>query len=151
MPRKMMVANFRVWANASQAARWRQAAQEAGFGDVASWIADAAESRLKDRPIVNPLVPLAWQKGVSFWVRLEDGQESKVLGWASPPFGSFRGTQKGPGRLGSKFHSLVYLAGRQIIATLHSQADCRTLAAHLASTWGRPEVPAQQRPPCPSC
>jgi hypothetical protein len=126
-------ATFTVKADASQSARWKQAAQAEGFASVGSWLARAADAHLKARATAGQPVPLGWSRG-HFRVLLEGG-EAEVSGFISPPFGAFRGLSSGPVTRGQHRHTLVYLPERRILATLAYMAECKALASDLARQW----------------
>lgn len=79
----------------AQGTRWKQAAEAEGHSSVGRWLADAADAYLKAQAAAGqPVSPLGWSRG-SFRVVLETG-ETEVYGFASPPFGTFRGLSSSP-------------------------------------------------------
>jgi hypothetical protein len=135
----LKVANFTVRATQAQSERWKRAAEGEGYASAGAWLADAADAYLKARVRSGRPIPLAWRKGrVS--VLLEGGQAVTLPGFLSPPFGALRGDAAGP-KPGHHFHSLVLLSDRRIIATLRTYAQVRALAAELAPTLLRGELP----------
>jgi hypothetical protein len=131
----MRVASFTVGATAEQSTRWKMAAEADGHRAVGTWLAMAADLYLKVRARAGRPIPLAWHRGL-FLVALESG-EVRVKGHVSPPFGSYLGTDAGPGRTGCKRHTLVHLPSRQVIATLRTKVQVRALASELAPVWLR--------------
>ncbi|HSG38567.1 MAG TPA: hypothetical protein VLE27_02920 [Thermoanaerobaculia bacterium] len=135
----MKVATFTVHATAEQSIRWKRAAQAEAHPSVGSWLAGAADAYLKVRARAGLPLPLAWRHGVTFRVRLMDGQEIEVRGVTSPPFGVYQGTSHGPDR--NHLRTLVHLPTARVIATLKSSRQCRILAAELAPALLRGELP----------
>ena len=139
MTATLKVASFTVRATQAQSERWKRAAEGEGYASAGAWLADAADAYLRARVRAGRPIPLAWRKGrVS--VLLEAGQEATLPGFLSPPFGAFRGDAAGP-KPGHHFYSLVLLNDRRIIATLRTYAQVRALAAELAPTLLRGELP----------
>ena len=132
----MKVATFTLRASMPQSVAWKRAAESESFASVGAWAANALDAYLRLRVKAGLPLPLAWRRG-RFPVLLEDGAEPKVPGWASPPFGHFRGSDAGPAPKGSRRHSLVYLPARRIVATFRYARECRALAAELAGVWAR--------------
>ena len=128
----MKTASFTVHASAEQSARWKRAAEAEGHHSAGTWLASAADAYLRVRAKAGLPLPLAWRHG-SFHVRLEGGEEPRVRGWISPPFGFFHGSPDGPIPNGSTHrYSLIDLAERRIVATFRTAAHCKSLAAELA-------------------
>jgi hypothetical protein len=131
------VASFTVRATMPQSVRWKQASEGEGFASVGSWASRALDAYLEARTRAGRPIPLAWHKGA---VRVVlDGSEVTLRGFASPPFGIFRGTAEGPLYKGCGRHTLVHLPSRRIIATLRTHRQCRALAAELAPIFARDE------------
>jgi hypothetical protein len=135
----LKTATFTVHATEDQSRRWKMAAQAEAHPSVGSWLAGAADAYLKVRARAGLPLPLAWRHGVTFRVCLMDGKEIEVRGVASPPFGIYIGTAHGPDR--NKLRTLVHLPTCRVVATLKSSRQCRTLAAELAPTLLRGELP----------
>jgi hypothetical protein len=125
------VAGFTTYATPEQSARWKSAAEAAGYTSVGDWLADAADSFLQARG--RPLA-LYWRRG-RFRVKLADGSTIEVRGSVSPPFAIFQGSEYGLNR--NKPRSLVSLATGRVVATLRSARQARELAAELAPVWLR--------------
>ena len=119
---------YTVQATAEQAQRWRRAATSEGFLNVGMWLGAAADRWLTS--LKRPL-PLAWRKG-AVRVVLASGQTAEYPGYASPPFGVYRGTDAGRRSCGCHRYTLVYLPQARVLATLGSLRDARALAASLA-------------------
>lgn len=135
----MKVATFTVHATALQSARWKQAAESEGHRSAGTWLAGAADAYLRVRARAGQPLPLAWHRGV-FTVCLEDGREVRIQGMVSPPFGHFEGTFLGPDRSHGP-RTLVHVPSRRIIATLKSARQARALAAEIAPSLLRGELP----------
>ena len=133
----MKVASFTVRATIHQSARWKQAAEGEGFASVGSWAGRALDAYLEARTRAGRPIPLAWHKGAVCVVL--DGRAVTLRGFASPPFGIFRGTAEGPLYKGCGRHTLVHLPSRRIIATMRSHGQCRSLASELAPIFARDE------------
>jgi hypothetical protein len=133
----MKTVSFTVRATLAQSVRWKRAAEGEGFASVGSWAGGALDAFLEHRARAGRPIPLAWHLGAVAVVL--DGQEVKVQGRISPPFGIFRGTDQGPAYRGIKRHTLVHLPTRRIVATLRSHRQCRSLASELAPILLRDE------------
>ena len=134
----MKTASFTLRATMAQSIRWKQAADAEGFASVGSWAAGRAlDAYLEGLRRAGRPIPLAWHRGA---VRVAlDGHEVTLRGFASPPFGIFRGTSEGPLYKGCGRHTLVHLPSRRIIATMRTHRQCRALATELAPIFARDE------------
>jgi hypothetical protein len=140
MPWGSVISNresFTVDADRERAELWRVAAAERCMS-VPSWLADTADTHLRERARTGQATPLSWYGG-RFVVRLTDTSRSpsvaadvEVPGLISRPFGIFRGTARGLGAPGSGMHTLAHLPTRRTIATLPLRKSCMALAAELA-------------------
>lgn len=138
MAGQLKVAEFTVWADARQSARWKQMAAAEGAPSVGRWLAAAADSYLKMRATEGLPVALAWGRG-PFPVVL-NGKRYQVSGHTSPPFGVYRGTLARPiGYKGGRSFVLIYLPTSRVLATLWSFREAKTLASELARIWVRYE------------
>jgi hypothetical protein len=133
------VASFTVHATAEQSVRWKRAAEAEGHRSAGTWLASAADAYLRVRARSGQPLPLAWHRG-AFTVCLEDGREVRVQGMLSPPFGHFEGTFRGPDRSHGP-RTLVHVPSRRVIATLRSARQARALAAEIAPSLLRGELP----------
>ncbi len=141
----MKVATFTLRADVHQSARWKQAAEAEGFPSVGAWAALALDAYLKARARAGMPIPLSWHRR-RFSITLDGGETVAVSGHASPPFGSFAGTEDGPAAYcGRHRHVLVNIGTGEIIATLKSFAQCKSLAAELAPALLRRELPEPDR------
>jgi hypothetical protein len=129
--------SFTVDADRERAELWRVAAAERCMS-VPSWLADTADTHLRELARTGRATPLPWHPG-RFLVRLTDTSRSpsvaadvEVPGLISRPFGIFRGTARGVGAPGSGTHTLAHLPTRRTIATLPLRKSCMALAAELA-------------------
>jgi hypothetical protein len=132
------VVSFTVRATLAQSERWKRAADAEGYASAGGWLADAADAYLKARARAGRPLPLAWRKGhcrVSL-----DGGDLVVKGFVSPPFFAFRGTTAGHNRMSNQYTLTLQASGR-IVATLATYAQCRALAAEIAPTLLRGELP----------
>jgi hypothetical protein len=135
----MKTAAFTVRGSQEQAIRWKRAADAEGYASAGAWLAVAADCHLKARARAGHPLPLAWQRRCRFRVILMDGSEVEVRGVTSAPFGVFQGNASGPN--GNLYRTLVHLPTRRVIATLRTSAQCRTLAAEIAPSLLRGELP----------
>jgi hypothetical protein len=133
----MRIAVFSVRATVDQSAHWKRAAEAEGFASVGAWAAPALDSYLELQARAGRPLPLAWSRRQRFRVRLLDGSEPELPGWAAPPFGIFRGDATGPGSMGCKLYTLAYLSIRRLLATFRHASSCRAFAAELARVWVR--------------
>ena len=133
----LKVASFTVRATMAQSVAWKRAAEAYGHASVGSWLAEAVDRHLDALKRAGKPVPLAWNRFGQFRVCLMDGREIEVPGRTSPPFGIYRGNAMGLGCMGCKRHSLVFIPGSRIVATLHSERQCKALASELSRTWVR--------------
>ncbi|HEY0513580.1 MAG TPA: hypothetical protein VGH73_16845 [Thermoanaerobaculia bacterium] len=133
----MKVATFTVHADIRQSARWKQAAEARGHASTGTWIAEAVDRYLDALKRAGRPIPLAWNRFGRFTVRLMDGRGIEVPGRTSPPFGIYRGNAMGPLGMGAGRHSLVFLPGARIVATLASERHCKELASELSRVWVR--------------
>src|SRR5436305_8829025 len=129
--------SFTVDASRERAELWRVAAAERCMS-VPSWLADTADTHLRELARTGRALPLPWHPD-RFLVRLTDTTRSpsvaadvEVPGLISRPFGIFRGTARGVGAPGSGQHTLAHLPTRRTIATLPLRKSCMALAAELA-------------------
>ncbi len=137
----MKIATFTLRADVHQSARWKQAAESEGYASVGGWAAAALDAYLKARARAGLPIPLSWHRR-RFSVTLEGGEAVTVSGHASPPFGSFAGTEDGPAMYcGRHRHVLVNIRTGEIIATLRSFAQCKALASELAPALFRRQLP----------
>jgi hypothetical protein len=134
---RLKAASFHVRATTAQAAAWNRAAEAHGHASTGTWIAEAMDRYLDALKRAGKPIPLAWNRFGRFTVRLMDGREVEVPGRTSPPFGIFRGNAMGPLGLGAGRHSLVFLPGARIVATLATERHCKVLASELSRTWVR--------------
>jgi hypothetical protein len=132
---QMKVASFTVGATAEQSRRWKMAAEADGHRAVGSWLAVAADLYLKVRARAGNPIPLAWHRG-RFRVLLE-GEEWEVQGHVSRPFAIYCGTAGALGYAGRHRHTLIHVISREVIATLRTAKQARSLAAELAPAWLR--------------
>jgi hypothetical protein len=139
MAGRLKVATFTLHADLQQSVRWKRAADAEGHRSVGTWLAAAADAYLRVRAKAGFPMPLAWQRGV-FTARLMDGQEIRVQGMVSPPFGCFEGTYAGPDRNHGP-RTLVYLPSGRIVATLRTSRQARALASEIAPALLRDELP----------
>jgi hypothetical protein len=121
----------------AQSIAWKRAAEAYGHVSTGTWIAEAVDRYLDALKRAGKPVPLAWNRFGRFRVRLMDGREIEVPGRASPPFGIFRGNAMGPLGEGAGRHSLVFLPGARIVATLATERHCKELASELSRAWVR--------------
>jgi hypothetical protein len=128
---------FTVRATEKQSLRWKHAANHDGHTSVGTWLAEAADRHLDAVARAGRPVPLAWNRFGFFTVRLMNDREMMVPGRTSAPFGIFRGNDQGPGTMGCKRHSLVYIPAARILATMRTEAHCKALASELARLWVR--------------
>jgi len=133
----LKVATFSLRATMPQSIRWKQAADGEGFASVGSWAGRALDAYLEARTRAGRPIALAWHLGA---VRVVlNGHEVTLRGFASPPFGIFRGTSEGPLYKGCGRHTLVHLSSGRVVATLRTHRQCRALAAELAPIFARDE------------
>lgn len=137
----LKTASFTVRATERQSLDWKRAADLDGHASVGTWLAMAADCHLKVRARAGRPLPLAWRMG-AFSVDLEDGSTLRLPGFLSPPFGAFRGTTEGPGLRACHRYTLVHTPSRQIIATLTTFRQCKSLASELAPVWIRDQAGA---------
>jgi hypothetical protein len=121
------------------------AAEAEGHRSAGTWLAAAADAYLKARVRAGAPIPLAWHRG-TFRLALEDGSAPTLRGIISAPFGIFRGTAAGP-RRSTETYTLAYLPSARILATLHTQAHGKSLAATLAGGWVRWDGTGGREPP----
>jgi hypothetical protein len=129
--------SFTVDADRERAELWRAAAAERRIS-VSSWLADTADSHLRELARTGRATPLLWDRG-RFLVRLTDTSQNpsvaadvEVPGLVSRPFGIFRGCGRGVGAPGSGAHTLAHLPTARTLATLSLRKSCMALAAELA-------------------
>jgi hypothetical protein len=134
---RLKVASFTVRATVTQGIAWKRAAQAHGHASTGTWIAEAVDRYLDALRKAGKPLPLAWNRFGRFTVRLMDGREVEVPGRTSPPFGVFRGNAMGPLGEGAGRHSLVFLPGARIVATLATERRCKELASDLSRVWMR--------------
>jgi hypothetical protein len=132
----MKVATFTVKATASQSARWKQAAEAHGQPSVGAWLADAADSYLRQLARGGRPVRLVWRKGIVRALRM-DGKTVEEIGKTSPPFGYLPGNLFGREYSGGHAFTLVYLPDGRVLATLSTARECRIMASELAPQWAR--------------
>lgn len=133
---RLKTAAFTVRATVAQSARWKQASEAEGHPSAGSWLASAADAYLKARAAAGLPVPLAWSRR-RFLVKI-GGQTYRVAGHVSPPFACFKGTVEKPDTYrGSRSFVLVLLPDSRLIATVHSFAEAKAIAAELARSWVR--------------
>jgi hypothetical protein len=132
----LRVAVFTVKATTDQSARWKQAAEAHGQPSVGAWLADAADSYLRQVARGSRPVKLVWRNGVVRVVRM-DGKEIEEAGRTSPPFGILSGNLFGRAYAGGHAFTLVYLPERKVLATLSTARECRIMASELAPQWAR--------------
>jgi hypothetical protein len=132
-------ASFTVHASEHQSARWKQAADSEGFATVGGWLAETADTYLRELVRAGRAAPLSWYQG-SFRVLITDttarpevAHETEVRGPVGHYFGIFRGNGRGVGEPGCFCFSLVHRPTRRIIATLPLRKSCKALAAELAA------------------
>jgi hypothetical protein len=138
-------ASFTVRASEHQSARWKQAADSEGFATVGGWLAETADTYLRELVRAGRAAPLTWFRD-RFPVRITDTtvrpevtREVKVDGMVSGPFGIFRGNGRGIGEPGCSCFSLVHCPTRRVIDSLPLKKSCMALAAELAALrvdWG---------------
>jgi len=134
---KLKTAAFTVRATEGQSLRWKRAAEAAGHISVGTWAADALDKHLDTVIRAGRPIPLGWTRYGVFKVRLVDGREIQVTGRTSPPFGILRGDASGPLAKGCQHHSLVFIPGARVLATMRKEAHCKALASELARLWVR--------------
>jgi hypothetical protein len=134
---RMTTASFTVRASEAQSVRWKRASDAAGHRAVGTWLADAADRHLDAVARAGRPLSLAWTRFGLFAVRLTDGREIQVTGRISPPFGILRGDASGPGAKGCQHHSLVFIPGARVLATMRKEAHCKALASELSRLWVR--------------
>jgi hypothetical protein len=134
---RLKIASFHVRATEKQSLRWNRAAEAEGHRSVGTWLADAADRHLDAVARAGKPLPLAWNRFGRFRVRLEDGREVEVSGRTSPPFGIYRGGPTGPGTVGGRRHSLVFLPAARVLATMRTEHHCKGLAGELSRLWAR--------------
>ena len=133
----MKVASFHVRATMAQSVAWKRASEAHGHASVGTWIAEAVDRYLDALKRAGKPIPLAWNRFGRFKVRFMDGREVEVPGRTSPPFGIYRGNAMGTLGEGAKRHSLGFIPGARIVATLHSERACKELASDLSRVWTR--------------
>ena len=126
---------FTVPADREQAERWRAAAEVQAYGSVSTWLAETADSYLREIGKAGRALPLKW-RGDRFRVLIEpngvkEPYEIAVQGRESGPFGVFRGSHQGMEEGPKAGFSLIHLPTHRILATLSRQKDCMMLAAEL--------------------
>jgi len=124
------VRTYSVPADRMQVERWKEAAAWEGKG-VEGWLADTADTCLKELARTGRQPPLSWCK-MSFRVALVDG-EREVRGDASRHFAIFRGDHRGVGEPGCAAYSLVHRPTCRIMKVLSLRNACMTLAAELSA------------------
>lgn len=130
--------SYTVTAGREQAACWQAAAGAASLS-VGSWLAETADTYLRELVRTGRAAPLSWYEG-SFKVRITDAtarpevaHETEVRGPVGDHFGVFRGNGRGLGEPGCFCYSLVHRPTGRIIATLPLRKSCKALAAELAA------------------
>lgn len=129
---------YTVTARRDQAERWEAAASADGLRSVGSWLAETADTHLREQAQTGRAAPLTWLRDrfrvlvTDTTARPEVAHEIEVRGMVSGPFGIFRGDGRGVGEPGCSRYSLVHLPTRRIIATLPLRKSCMALAAELA-------------------
>jgi hypothetical protein len=128
---------YTVTALREQAVCWQAAAGAASLS-VGSWLAETADTYLRELVRTGRAAPLSWYEG-SFKVRITDttvrpevAHEREVRGPVGHYFGIFRGNGRGVGEPGCFCYSLVHRPTGRIIATLPYRKSCKALAAELA-------------------
>ncbi|HEX4961640.1 MAG TPA: hypothetical protein VF173_12425 [Thermoanaerobaculia bacterium] len=124
------VHSFSVPADRMQVERWREAAAWEGKG-VETWLADTADTCLKELARTGKRPPLSWWK-TSFRVAFVDG-EREVRGAVSDYFAVFRGNHRGVGEPGCGIYSLVHRPSQRIVKTLSLKKACMALASELST------------------
>ena len=132
----LKTAVFTVKGTLDQSVRWKQASEAHGQTSVGAWLADAADSYLRQLSRGGRPVRLVWRNGVVRVVRM-DGKEIEEIGRTSPPFGYLRGNLFGRDYTGGKAFTLIYLPQRKVLATLSTAKECRIMASELAPQWLR--------------
>jgi hypothetical protein len=128
---------YTVPARRDQVERWEIAAGE-GRLSVGSWLAETADTYLRELVRVGRAAPLTWLRDrfrvlvTDTPARPEVAHEIEVRGMVSGPFGIFRGDGRGVGEPGCSRYSLVHRPTRRVIATLPVRKSCMALAAELA-------------------
>ncbi len=133
----LKTASFTVRATMAQSVTWKRAAAATGHASAGTWIAEAVDAHLDAVARAGRPLPLAWNRFGLFAVRLMDGREIEVSGRTSPPFGIYRGNAMGPGCMGCKRHSLVFIPAARLLATMRTEAHCKALASSLSRLWVR--------------
>ncbi|HSS52511.1 MAG TPA: hypothetical protein VLX28_26510 [Thermoanaerobaculia bacterium] len=116
----------------------RQAAAGAASLSVGSWLAETADTYLRELVRAGRAAPLSWYQGTfkvlitDATVRPEVAHETEVRGPVGHYFGIFRGDGRGVGEPGCFCYSLVHRPTGRIIATLPLRKSCKALAAELA-------------------
>lgn len=136
-PSKPDTTTYTVTARREQVERWEAAAREMAL-PVRVWLAETADTYLRELVRAGRAAPLSWYEG-SFKVLITDttarpevAHETEVRGPIGGYFGIFRGSGRGVGEPGCGEHSLVHRPTRRVIATLPLRKSCMALAAELA-------------------
>ncbi len=129
---------YTVTARRDQAERWEAAASADGLRGVGSWLAETADTALRERAQTGRPPALPWLQDrfrvtvTDTTARPEVAHEIEVRGMVSGPFGIFRGDGGGVGEPGCSRYSLVHRPTRRVIVTLPLRKSCMALAAELA-------------------
>jgi hypothetical protein len=129
---------YTVTARREQAERWEAAASADGLRGVGSWLAETADTHLRERAQTGRAAPLTWLRDrfrvlvTGTTARPEVAHEIEVRGMVSGPFGIFRGDGRGLGEPGCSLFSLVHRPTRRVVATLPLRKSCMALAAELS-------------------
>jgi hypothetical protein len=137
-PSKPDTTSYTVTARREQVERWEAAAGEMAL-PVRVWLAETADTYLRELVRAGRAAPLSWYEG-SFKVLITDAtarpevaHETEVRGPIGDYFGIFRGDGRGVGEPGCFCYSLVHRPTRRIIATLPLRKSCKALAAELVA------------------
>jgi len=136
-PSKPETKSYTVTALREQAECWKAAAGAAALS-VESWLAERADTYLRELVRAGRAAPLSWFRDrfpvciTDTTVRPAVTREVQVDGKVSGPFGIFRGDGRGVGEPGSSWFSLVHLPTRRVIDSLPLRKSCMALAAELA-------------------